>query len=70
LGNIKWLSVVCGATDSAIVEEDELIGRREPVDKRRIPVRTCRGEAVQDYKRSAISNSTISDFRAIDWDRR
>ena len=60
--NIKWLPVVCGATDSAIVEEDELVGRRESVDKRRIPVRACRGETIQDHKRSAISNSTISDF--------
>ena len=66
LGNIKWPSVVCGATDSAIVEEDELIGRREPVDKRRIPVRTCRGETIQGDKRSAVPNSTISDLCPID----
>ena len=46
LGNIKWPSVVCGATDSAIVEEDELVGRREPVDKRGIPVCTCRAETI------------------------
>ena len=66
LGNIKWLSVVCGATDSAIVEEDELVGRRKPVDKRRIPVLTCRGETIQDHERSAMSNSTISDLCPID----
>src|SRR5467141_5009606 len=68
LGNIKWPSVVCGATDSAIVEEDELIGRREPVDKRRIPVRTCRRETIQDHKRSAVPNSTISDLGPVDLD--
>jgi hypothetical protein len=70
LVDTKWPSVVRGGTDPAIVNEDELVGRREHVNKRRIPVRACRGEAVQDYKRSAISNSTISDFRVIDWDRR
>jgi hypothetical protein len=66
LGNIKWLSVVCGVTDSAIVEEDELIGGSEPVDKGRIPVRTCRGETIQDDKRPAVPNSTISDLGPID----
>jgi hypothetical protein len=64
--NIKWLPVVCGATDSAIVEEDKLVGRRESVDKRRIPVRACRGETIQDQERSAPSNSMISDLRSVD----
>ena len=46
--------------------QDELAGteNRIAVERRRY------NEAVQDYKRSAISNSTISDCRAIDWDRR
>ena len=64
--NIKWLPVVGGATDSAIVEEDKLVGRRESVDKRRIPVRACRGETIQHQERSAMSNSTISDLCPID----
>jgi hypothetical protein len=66
LGNIKWPSVVRGATDSAIVQENELVRRREPVDKRRIPVCTCRGETIQDHERSTIPNSTISDLGSID----
>jgi hypothetical protein len=68
--NIKWLPVVYGATDSAIVEKDELIGRSKPVDKGRIPVRTCRGETIQDDKRSAVPNSTISDLGTINRDGR
>jgi hypothetical protein len=66
LGDIKWASVVSGATDAAIVEEDDLVGRRESVEKRRIPIRTCRRESVQDHERSAIPNSMISDLRPID----
>jgi hypothetical protein len=68
LGNIKRLSVVCGATDSAIVEEDELVGRHEPVDKRRIPVRTCRAKTIQDDKRLAMPNSTTSDLCPSDFE--
>jgi len=66
----KWHSVVRGGTDPAIVNEDELVGRRERVNKGMIPVRTRRGEAVQDHEWTAFSNSTIGDFRATDWDRR
>ena len=33
LGNIKWPSVVRGTTDPAIVDEDQLVRRREPVGK-------------------------------------
>jgi len=66
LGNIKWLSIVCGATDSAIVQENELVGRREPVDKRGIPVRTCRSETIQDHEWPAMTNSAITDLRPSD----
>ena len=66
LGNIKWLSVACGATDSAIVEENEFVRRCESINERRIPVRTCRGETIHEDKRSATSNSMISDLRSVD----
>jgi hypothetical protein len=68
LVDTKSPGVVRGGTDPAIVNENELVGRREHINKRRIPVRTRRGEAVQDYKRSAISNSAISDSSAINLD--
>jgi len=70
LGNIKWPSVVCGATHSVIVEEDKLVERRESINERRIPVRARRGETIQDQERSAMSNSTISDSSAINRDCR
>jgi hypothetical protein len=70
LRDIEWISVVGRATDPAVVEEDELVGRREPMDERRIPVGARRSEPVQKQKRAAISNSAINDLRAIDLDRR
>jgi hypothetical protein len=66
LGDIKWLSIVRGPADSAIVEEDELIGRCKPVDKQRIPVRTCSGETIQDYQRPAIPNPTTTNLHSIE----
>jgi len=33
LGYVKWLSVVGRAADPAVVEEDELVGRRKPIDE-------------------------------------
>ena len=65
LSYVKWPSVVRGVTDSAIVKDDELVERGKSVDKRRIPIRTCRREAVQDHERPAIPNSTISDLCPI-----
>jgi hypothetical protein len=69
-GDIKGLSAVGGATDSTVVEENELIGNSEPVDKRRIPVCTGRGKTIQNQEWSALPYSTIGDLRPIDWDRR
>jgi hypothetical protein len=68
LGNIKWPPIVRGATDPAVVGKNQLVGRCKPVDKRRIPVRACRGETIQDHERWASSNSTASDLRSIDLD--
>ena len=69
LGDIKWPSVIRGAADPTVVEEDELVGRCEAVDERRIPVGARRGEAIQEQERSAIPNSTTNDSRAINLDR-
>ena len=38
LGDIERPSVVSGCTDAAVVEEEELVGGGEAVDKQRIPV--------------------------------
>ena len=70
LGDVEWLSVVARAADPAVIEQDELVGRPEPINERRIPVGARRGEAVQDQKRSAFPNSAITNLRALDRDRR
>ena len=52
-----------------LFEQDEFVRRRESINERRIPVCTCRAEAIQDQKRSALPDSAINDSSAINRDR-
>ena len=67
-GDVEWPPVVTRTADPAVVEEDQLVGRREAMNERRIPVAARRGESVQDQKRAAIADSPINNFRVIDLD--
>jgi len=66
LCDAEWFSIIGRATDPAVIDEDQLVERRESIDERRIPVGAGRGEAIQHQKRLAIANSTITNLRAID----
>jgi hypothetical protein len=70
LGDVEWFSVIGRAADPPVIDEDELVSRRESIDERRIPVGTRCGEAIENQKRSAFPNSTITNLRALDSDPR
>ena len=67
---VEWLSIICRAANTAVVQQDEFVRRRESINERWIPVCTCRAEAIQDNKRLATSDSAISDSSAINLDHR
>ena len=68
LRDVERLSIICRAADAAVVQQDQFVRRRECINKRRIPVCTCRTEAIQDDKRSALPDSAINDSSAIKLD--
>jgi hypothetical protein len=70
LGDVEWLPVISRITHSPVIDQDQLVERREPMDERRIPVGTCRSESVQDQKRPALPNTTVGDLCAIARERR
>src|SRR2546430_2069308 len=55
LGDIEGRSVIRGKPDAAVVEEDDLVDRREPVDEGGVPVSARRGQAVEDQQWSPTS---------------
>ena len=61
------MAVRCrGATILRLSRRMSSLEEASPSINGRIPVRTCRGETVQDDKRSAVANSTISNLGPID----
>ena len=47
-GDVEWRSIVVGAADAAVVEEDNLVAGREPINERWVPVGARRGEPVEN----------------------
>src|SRR5438552_4098732 len=66
LSDVKRLSVIGRAPDPAMIEKDELVGRRESINERRVPVGARLSEPIQDQKRPALPDSTRTNLRAID----
>ena len=54
LGDIEGRFAIRGKPDAAVVEEDDLVGRRELVDEGGVPVGARRGQAVEDQQWSPL----------------
>src|SRR6266513_4868975 len=46
-GDVEWRSIVGGGADAAVVEQDDLVAGREPINERWVPVGARRGEPVE-----------------------
>ncbi len=57
--DVERFPIVSRATDPAVVDEDQLVRRRETIDERRIPIGVRRGKSVQNKQPQAIPNATI-----------
>jgi hypothetical protein len=68
LVDIEWRAIISGSADAAVVEEDELVGRRQAFDERRIPIGAGRGQPIENQQRSPAPKPMISDSSAIDRD--
>ena len=68
LVDIEWRAVIRGSANAAVVEEDELVGRRQPFDERGIPIGTGRGQAIENQQRSPAPKPMERDSPAIDQD--
>src|SRR6266496_1285657 len=69
LADIEWNSIICGSANAAIIEEDQLVGRRQPFDERGIPVGTGCGQPIEDQQRSPAPAPTVSEPPPTDRDR-
>src|ERR1700741_5603725 len=65
LSDFEWLSVIGRSPATAMIDEDELVRRCEPVDERRVPVGARRSEPIEDQKGRGFPNSTITNLHAI-----
>src|SRR5205807_4688618 len=66
--DVERFPIVSRATDPAVVDEDQLVRRRETINERRLPIGGGRGKAVQNEQRQAIPNTTIGNLCTIDLD--
>ena len=66
--DVERFPIVSRATDPAVVDEDQLVRRRETIDERRIPIGVRRGKSVQNKQPQAIPNATIGNLCTIDLD--
>ena len=46
--DVEWLSVIGRVPDSAMIQEDEFVGRRESIKECRVPVSARCSEPIQD----------------------
>jgi len=62
---LERLSIVCRAADTAVVQQDEFVGRCESISERWAPVCTRHTEAIQDHKRRTFPDDATNNLSAI-----